>query len=235
MTIRRLGKWPYNNYLTYAPRLSKKENRYVLSLIHVNDPHDVTCTSYARYLYQTYHQTILSNTEFVDHIDGDKTHDKIDNYQILTKSQNSKKAVKQLGLNSSPNITFKCVWCETIFKKTSREAHNKRKSYSCSRECSGKFQHFPDGPDRDRRIAENIVSREITTKLEIAHKFIIEDWRLHTYDIQSITYSTSGLVMPSREDILRDAHITSNNYSTLSIKYKVSDHTIKDWICAYSS
>lgn len=88
---------------------------------------------------------ILTESEEVDHIDGDKTNDDIDNLQILTKSENRKKHAKE---NPKTLIEVQCRFCGVMFKREKRGLHGKRLTEDgrmiifCDRSCSCKAVHY---------------------------------------------------------------------------------------------
>ena len=90
---------------------------------------------FSRFLMESKLGRELSDSETVDHIDGNKYNDSIDNLQVLSRSQNaSKDAVRVVP------VIVKCSWCFVDFTLT----RNQRKSSSragpfCSRSCSGKY------------------------------------------------------------------------------------------------
>lgn len=51
----------------------------------------MTSISYAKYLYTSYYKMDISNGDEVDHINGDKMDDRIENLQIISGGYNSKK------------------------------------------------------------------------------------------------------------------------------------------------
>lgn len=95
-----------------------------------------TTTSLARYRMSVKERRILGANEHVDHIDGDKTNDSIDNLQILSMSKNSDKYIKQAGV-SRAMIEMRCPGCGGIFKRRTNQSHRQKGGrYSvCSKPC----------------------------------------------------------------------------------------------------
>ena len=89
-----------------------------------------------RQLYTTI-KSYLNKNEQVDHIDNDKTHDTLENLQILTPRENIIKS------SSKTLHDFICGWCDTAFQLESRQMHKSRKlPPCCSRSCSAKLQSY---------------------------------------------------------------------------------------------
>jgi hypothetical protein len=82
-------EYPYNQDYKTGYIIDGSENRKTVILI-AND-NSYHSTSYARYLMSTYLKRYLLDTETVDHINEDKTDDRIENLQILSSTDNIKK------------------------------------------------------------------------------------------------------------------------------------------------
>ena len=82
---------------------------------------------------------LLSKDEYVDHINGDKLDDRIENYQIVSSKDNNIKM--RIQTNSSEMfVRFKCGTCGNVFEKARNNTHLvlPNQSTYCSRSCSGK-------------------------------------------------------------------------------------------------
>lgn len=117
----------------YGPYLRKDGRKHV---IHSNDGERVT-QSYPRYLMEQHLGRKLEAWEEVDHINGDYTDDRIENYQILTKAENIRKsAVTKM-------FDFVCPTCGNESSipyrryKDNQIKQGKAGPY-CSRSCAGK-------------------------------------------------------------------------------------------------
>ena len=93
--------------------------------------------SYARYLYKKTYGAIPDGMT-VDHIDGDRTNDKIENLQILTLKDNIKKSAKLREM-----INKICPECGIEFSASMRRIRDsqykqKKAGPFCSQRCAGK-------------------------------------------------------------------------------------------------
>jgi len=114
---------------------TNKEPRRVLSLVSNNN--SKTSISYARYLMSIKEKRYLNKQEHVDHINGDKMDDRIENLQILSQYENNIKSIKENNLTAK-KTEFKCPICGTLFTRPSHN-YNYRPAFkpTCSRRCGG--------------------------------------------------------------------------------------------------
>lgn len=123
----------FTDYKVYGPYYHKRLDRYMVYL--VSSTHRTSMT-YARYLMCMSQKRILESWEQVDHIDGNRLNDLIENLQILTQKDNIAKSARSLTL-----IAFSCSFCGREFELEKRQIHKKRKlPICCSRSCSAKLQ-----------------------------------------------------------------------------------------------
>lgn len=106
------------------------------TLILVRHDGTKTSTQYARYLISTNVGRFLNKNETVDHIDGDKQNDDIENLQILSLSENIRKTHKK------PDVFITCPVCKENFSRTRTQLRGKLKKafdnkLCCSRKCGG--------------------------------------------------------------------------------------------------
>ena len=96
-----------------------------------------TSVSYARYLMSVSLGRYLSRNEHVDHINGNKMDDRIENLQILSQHENNIKSVRENNLTRK-TTEFKCPVCGVLFIRASHN-YNYRPNFkpTCSRRCGG--------------------------------------------------------------------------------------------------
>ena len=128
---------PFSEYKLYKV-FHKKENRWQAMLVKPNNQGRTTL-SYARYLMCVHLGRILEKSEQVDHINGDKTDDRIENFQILSSKENREKYNKI----DNPAKLYKhiCPVCAVEFTRNKQKSYNflyKGKTLFCSRQCGYK-------------------------------------------------------------------------------------------------
>lgn len=126
--------FPYNKDWKHGYIVVNPEGRRTVILF--NDAKDRTSTQYGRYLLATKLGRYLTKEETVDHIDGNKQNDSIDNLQILSHRENICKSQKK------PDYECICPICGKSFivprqkasgiKARERILSGKR---CCSRKC----------------------------------------------------------------------------------------------------
>ncbi len=80
---------------------------------------------------------ILSRDEEVDHIDGDKQNDSMDNLEIVSREENKKRHVR---LHPKKMLRHTCPVCNTVFERDRQRSYQsiaKGKKLTCSRRCGG--------------------------------------------------------------------------------------------------
>lgn len=127
-------EYPYESYDGYL--VTNSENRKNVCLIDKVTKKRTTI-SYARYLMSVKEQRILFPEEQVDHIDGNKTNDSVNNLQILSKGDNNRKNVMETN-RTRKMVKMICPNCNNIFEKPLNMTHLQRKGHytSCSKKCS---------------------------------------------------------------------------------------------------
>lgn len=103
----------------------------------------ITGTSYARYLMSVHLGYIIPDELHVDHINNDKTDDRIENFQLLTPKENIKKYYDYYHEHIKKTYKLKCHYCgnEKEISESKNSHINKRKyRFHCSRVCVSKSQ-----------------------------------------------------------------------------------------------
>lgn len=113
---------------------TNKEPRRVATLKH-NDG-SITSMSYAKYLYTSHYKCDVSKEDHVDHIDGDKMNDVIDNLQVISGKLNRNKSHSRKEM-----IELTCPVCGSnfLFEKRNLSSHP---NPCCSRKCGGIKSHW---------------------------------------------------------------------------------------------
>lgn len=104
-----------NGYLVVNP-----ENRKNVVLF--NSEQDRTTISYARYLMSVHLGYVVPNEYEVDHINNDKTDDRIENLQLLTQQENISKENKLKTIY----YEFICPICKNNFSLTGKQLGQRR-------------------------------------------------------------------------------------------------------------
>jgi hypothetical protein len=124
----------------YGPYISKQDGRRRVVIIYVDKTR--TTQSYAKYLYEKQFGPIPQGLD-VDHIDENFENDDVNNFQLLTRIENVKKAW-ETGTNKPKEWFYGvCSECKTEFKKELRNVKGNWKKGTkgpfCSRTCAGNY------------------------------------------------------------------------------------------------
>ena len=94
------------------------------------------CISYAKYLWMSHNKMDVPDGYQVDHINNDKTDDRIENLQLLTRADNIRKSHRMKALS--------IVICPVCGKEFEFETRNIkfRPNPCCSRKCGGIKSHW---------------------------------------------------------------------------------------------
>lgn len=111
-----------------------KEPRRVATLRKPSE--EMHSMSYAKYLYTSYYEIDIPEGEQVDHINGDKMDDRIENLQVISGTYNRQKDHKRKEM-----IILICPVCkeEFLFEKRNLSSHP---NPCCSRRCGGIKSHW---------------------------------------------------------------------------------------------
>lgn len=93
--------------------------------------------SYAKYLYTSFYKCDVSQGDEVDHINGDRMDDRIENLQVISRKYNITKDHKHKEM-----IELICPICGNrfLFRKSNLHTHP---NPCCSRKCGGIKSHLP--------------------------------------------------------------------------------------------
>lgn len=119
----------------YGPYICKDGRRRVV----VDDGIKKTTKLYARYLIEQKLGRELASNEVVDHINDDKTDDRIDNLQVLTYSESNGK-----GIRAAKKIDCICKCGKeftTLLKDHKRNRSVGKSGPYCSKRCAGYYSH----------------------------------------------------------------------------------------------
>ena len=92
--------------------------------------------SYDKYLYTSHYKCDIEDGYEVDHINGDKMDDRIENLQILPKEANNLK-----DRASAQQVVLECPVCHKLFCYLKRNLPF-HKNPCCSRRCGGIKSHW---------------------------------------------------------------------------------------------
>lgn len=106
----------------------------------------------------------LLNSECVDHIDEDKTNDVIENLQILSAADNTRKNVRFIT-GGRKHVILRCPICKCNFERCSGQTQlvscNKGRISCCSKSCSSKFKQIRNNLDEE--LLELVSESQILT------------------------------------------------------------------------
>lgn len=114
---------------------TNKEPRRVATLRNSKTKY-MTSMSYAKYLYTSHYKVDIPKGDEVDHINGDKMDDRIENLQVISSGYNVRKdhRIKEM-------VILTCPVCkeEFLFEKRNLSTHP---NPCCSRRCGGIKSHW---------------------------------------------------------------------------------------------
>ena len=106
-----------------------KEPRRIVILVR-NDG-SKTSVSYAKYLYTSHYKIDIEEGYEIDHINNDRMDDRLENYQVLSKSINASK-----GHREERRVEMTCPICGKKFQFLKRNLST-HPNPCCSRKCGG--------------------------------------------------------------------------------------------------
>lgn len=124
----------YKNKVKAAYVVTNKEPRRVCVLVYKDgSKHSM---SYAKYLYTSYYCCDIPKGEQIDHINGDKMDDRIENLQKISKEYNLLKDKR-----SKRMVELICPVCDQKFLFLQRNLST-HENPCCSRRCGGIKSHW---------------------------------------------------------------------------------------------
>ena len=114
---------------------TNKEPRRVATLRNYSTQ-EMISMSYAKYLYTSYHKCDIAQGDNIDHINGEKMDDRIDNLQIISGKYNRQKDHRYKEF-----VELECPVCHTKFLFEKRNLRFKNNP-CCSRKCGGIKSHW---------------------------------------------------------------------------------------------
>jgi hypothetical protein len=111
-----------------------KEPRRVATLKYENG--ELHSMSYAKYLYTSYYSCDVADGDEVDHINGNRMDDRIENLQVISRKLNKNKSKIRKTM-----IVTECPVCHKkfLFELRNLSAHT---NPCCSRKCGGIKSHW---------------------------------------------------------------------------------------------
>lgn len=125
----------YKDIAKIAYVTTNKEPRRVCLLVYHDGSRHIM--SYAKYLYTSYYDCDIPKGEEIDHINGDKMDDRIENLQKISKKYNIAKDKHQIR----KMIELECPVCKTHFLFPLRNLST-HPNPCCSRHCGGIKSHW---------------------------------------------------------------------------------------------
>ncbi len=123
----------------YGPYISTSSGYARRFVIRIYDDGTRKSTSYARHLMEEHLGRELTPEETVDHIDGDRLNDALENLQVMSLADNIRKSSPGVEM-----IEFECPVCGRLASKVARHVrHNLRQGKAgpfCGRPCARQHQ-----------------------------------------------------------------------------------------------
>lgn len=118
--------------------------------------HNKRFISYAKYLWISENKCEVPNGFEVDHINNNPKDDRIENLQLLSKSDNIKKEYKDTGRLGKLVVDLVCPICGTKFTKRLAQVTKSAKTQQCccSIKCSATLQAMHVDFDRNKYIED---------------------------------------------------------------------------------
>lgn len=151
---------PFTDYKAYGPYMDSTGGRNIIALRNHSRGH--TSVSFARFLLSVHLGRVLGPTEEVDHINGNRTDDRLENLQVVSSSQNLSKSLRERSV-SRKEVRLRCPGCQQEFQKRKSATHLAKggRFTSCSRECRAdilrKQASIATKAEIERQISANVI------------------------------------------------------------------------------
>lgn len=136
----------YSEYKIYGPYIHAQMNRKYMVLEKDGKKNSIL---YSRYLMEIHLNRRLNSNEEVDHINEDKTDDRLENLQVLSSKENRRKALLHRRPMQGYINTFTKVECKTCgvrFKLLTNEYHRRlrrnKNGIFCSQSCGNRAKRY---------------------------------------------------------------------------------------------
>lgn len=98
---------------------------------------------YSRHVYEMAHDQRLPDTVDVDHINGDRSDDRLENLQLLPRSENAAKHAKMFRPTPMLEVVCECGARFEVQERVHRRNQIvlKKAGPYCSKSCAGRFSH----------------------------------------------------------------------------------------------
>jgi len=135
---------PFNNRWNKGYKVfDSSSGRY--RVVFYNSKKDISGMSYARYLMSVHLGFEVPEGYEVDHINDDKTDDRIENLQVLTKEQNKLKQEYRYVFFEQVHYHVQCAYCGWQYLISERDIKMKQAKgleyIFCSRSCAANHHH----------------------------------------------------------------------------------------------
>lgn len=140
-----LAKSPYQEYTIHGPYIHTATKRKRVDLVKWVGQGPKIQLAYSRYLMEVHLNRILDSMEDVHHINGDLADDRLENLQVLNRSDHTKLHTKDNPVNPPLSAEFVCPTCGAHFSKKGNalsmvriaQKNPKYRGPFCSLQCSG--------------------------------------------------------------------------------------------------
>lgn len=129
---------PFLDYKAAYLIFHKKMGRRQVCLVGDNKRRTIL---YSKFLMSISLGRELLKEEEVDHVDGDKLNDSIDNFEVVTGVENRRRSYTFM---SRSKVTLQCPVCKKDFIRERRQTHLIKggNPSTCSRQCGGIASHW---------------------------------------------------------------------------------------------